>query len=87
MPDFYFHTQDGHLVLDNVGTQLANLETAKAEAVRLLGALIIDHAEDFLADRTMKLMVTNPAGMMLFALELSAVEPPVLKPRLVREFL
>ena len=87
MPDFFFHTQDGYLVLDNVGSSLASLEAAKVEAVRLLGSLIADRAEDFLADGTMKLMVTNPAGVMLFALELSAVEPPMLKPRLVREFL
>ena len=41
-----------------------------------MGALIKDQPEEFRASQSMKMMVTDESGALLFALDLSAVEVP-----------
>lgn len=76
MPLYFFHSQDGDVVIDPDGTECADYSAAKVEAVRLMGGLIAEQPEDFWGSESMKLMVTNESGMLLFALDLSCVEAP-----------
>ena len=78
MPRYFFHSQDGVLTLDVEGTELADNAAAKVEAVGLMGALIKDQPEEFWSTQSLKLMVTGGRGELLFALDLSAVETPVI---------
>ena len=76
MPHYFFHSQDGELVLDSDGTECVDYVSAKVEAVRLMGTMIADQPEEFWSSRSMKVMVTDDHGVLLFALDLSAVEAP-----------
>lgn len=78
MPRYYFHTQDGSVEIDDDGEDLADFAAAKLEAVRLFGGIIRDQPEDFWSTKSLKLMVTDQEGVLLFALDLSAVESPKL---------
>ena len=42
-----------------------------------MGEMIADQPEDFWGTASMKVMVTNSVGALLFALDLSAVEAPM----------
>lgn len=78
MPQYYFHTQDGVFEIDDDGTELKDSKAAKVEAVRLFGSMIKDQPDKFWSSKFLKLMVTDQAGVLLFALDLSAVEAPKL---------
>ena len=39
---YFFHVRDGHTFIDEDGAEYQTIEQAKAEAVRLAGALIKD---------------------------------------------
>jgi hypothetical protein len=44
MPRFYFHIDDGWTHIDQVGVELADLETARDEAVSAAGQILRDGA-------------------------------------------
>ena len=79
MPRYYFHLQDGTLEIDDQGTELLDFNAAKIEAVRLLGAVIKDQPDEFWSSSSLKMMVTDEASVLLFALDLSAVQSPLTK--------
>jgi hypothetical protein len=47
MPRYYFHVVDGHNITDNEGTEFPNLRHARAEAIRLAGAILRDEGDTF----------------------------------------
>ncbi len=79
MARYFFHTRDGHYVIDDEGTELPNEQDARVEAARLMGALIKDQAREFWSDKSLNLMVIDEGGALLFALALSAVEGPKIR--------
>jgi hypothetical protein len=44
MPRYYFHVEDHHTDIDEVGTELPDLEAARSEAVRAAGEILRDGA-------------------------------------------
>lgn len=72
MPRFFFHVYDGVSIPDIDGTELADLASARVEAVRLSGALLTDHAEDFWGGHPWSMEVTDRDQMLLFTLNFSA---------------
>lgn len=76
MPRYYFHTESGDQSLDDEGMDLPSHQTARVEAARLLGEMLKDNAHEFWAKKSLKLIVTDESGLILFALDLSAVEAP-----------
>ncbi|WP_414693335.1 DUF6894 family protein [Phenylobacterium sp.] len=46
------------------------------EAVRLLGEVLRDKAGEFWDEQSMKLIITDDTGLMLFVLDVSAIEAP-----------
>lgn len=79
MPRFYFHTEDGSSCLDDDGMELPDVTAAKIEAVRAMAELLRDKAPNFWDERSLKLIVTDKAGLILFALGLSGVEAPAIR--------
>lgn len=79
MTRYHFHILDGKPLVDEHGTELADIDTAKAEAIRLAGE-VLKHAkpDDIWAIATWKLVVNDcPApdsGRIYFILTLSATD-------------
>lgn len=44
MPHYCFHVMDGQELTDDTGAELPNLDAAKAEALRLTGAVLSEDA-------------------------------------------
>ena len=42
MPRYFFHVIDGKEIIDNEGTELADLDEARAEAIVLSGEMLKD---------------------------------------------
>jgi hypothetical protein len=74
MPRYFFHFGDTASGLDVRGQDLADDNTARIEAVRLLGEVLKDKAGEFWDEQWMTLTITNAAGLILFVLDVSAIE-------------
>jgi uncharacterized protein DUF6894 len=40
MPRYYFHILNGKMLVDDVGIEMAGIETVKAEAVKIAGSIL-----------------------------------------------
>jgi hypothetical protein len=74
MARFFFHTEDGQPIPDDEGTELGTLAEARVEAVRVLGDLLRETPDEVLATGALRLTVTDAAGLIYFALDLSATD-------------
>lgn len=74
MPVFHFNISDGALEPDLRGTELPDLQTARREAIRLLGEVLRDNADVFWREGRLTLTVTDAKGLALVALETFSVE-------------
>ena len=76
MPLYHFNVEDGAAYPDVEGTECADLEAARAEAILRSGALLRDHSSSFWGGHGWKLIVTDDAGMIMFTLHFLAVSSP-----------
>ncbi|RAK57006.1 DUF6894 family protein [Phenylobacterium deserti] len=76
MARYFFHFGDTPRGVDVRGQELPDHNTARIEAVRLLGEVLRDKAGEFWDEQSMKLIITDEAGLMLFVLDVSAIEAP-----------
>ncbi len=76
MARYFFHTEDGHTTRDHEGTQLPDNAAAKQKAVEVLTEMVRERSEELWRDKVFRLMITDGSGLILFALDLSAVEAP-----------
>lgn len=79
MPRFHFHVLDGTSLADEEGTELVDIDAAKAEAVKLAGAVLRDCVHsDIWALETWKLLVNDSSspesGRTYFSLTLIPAE-------------
>ena len=74
MPRYYFHVQDGVSTVDNGGTVLRNLATAKREAVKVAGRMRSEEASAFWETQDWRMTVTDQSGLTLFSLIFMAIE-------------
>jgi hypothetical protein len=78
MPRYYFHVEDDHTEIDEVGTELPDLEAARSEAVRAAGEILRDGAAKSLwTGKPWRMWVTrspSPSENELFSLWFSATE-------------
>jgi hypothetical protein len=74
MSRYFFHTEDGRHIPDIEGTDLPTLAAARVEAVRVLGELLKENPDEVLSTGALRLTVTNDAGLIYFALDLSATD-------------
>lgn len=69
MPRYFFHIDDGVSIPDIEGTELPDLATARAEAVKASGAILEDFDGDFWQSAKPWVMsVTDETGMLQFEL-------------------
>ncbi len=59
--------------------EFASPTDAKIEAVRTMGEMLRDRAAGFWDEKALKVIVTDAAGLILFVLDCSAIEAPVLR--------
>ena len=78
MARYYFHFEDGKVVLDNTGSECDNLTAAQHEAVRASGEFLRDGADDAVGlwnGKPWRMWVTdkpNGEGKTFFTLRFSA---------------
>lgn len=79
MPRFYFHSENGHRFPDDVGTDLADMDAAKVEAVRVMADILKNSAGDFWSTGAWRLTVTDESGLTLLMLDVAATLAPALE--------
>ena len=72
MPRYFFHSEDGHLFHDAEGTELADDQAARADAVRVTGELLADRPQMAWETTRWRLLTTDETGRILFTIELRA---------------
>jgi hypothetical protein len=76
VPRYFFHTQDGVTVPDESGVELADVQEARLEAASLVGQMLRDDRAEFWRSEALSLSVTDPDGLTLFTILVSAVVSP-----------
>lgn len=74
MPRYFFHIRDGTDTRDETGTELPDIYTAQAQAIRLSGEILREMGARFWNGTEWKLEVTDEQGRTLFVLHFSAEE-------------
>ena len=78
MPRYFFHVYDGSSAPDTDGTELADIYTAQAAAIRTSGEILRDMRAKFWDGTEWKLEVADELGDTLFLLCVSTEERPAL---------
>ncbi|HEX2560808.1 DUF6894 family protein [Phenylobacterium sp.] len=81
MPQYFFHIGDSRAGLDPIGIDLEDHNAARIQAAQTLGDMLKDRAGEFWTEGEMRLTVTDDTGLILFVLDLSAIEAPVIANR------
>ncbi len=76
MPRFHFYVVDGDSYPDIQGTELRDLDAARAEALRFAGALLADASPSFWSGDEWSMTVTDATQLTLFRLSFSATDAP-----------
>jgi hypothetical protein len=79
MPRYFFDVQDGYSFRDEMGTELPDIYTAQAQAIRMSGEILSDIGARFWNGAEWKLEVTDDQGRILFTLRFSAEEQAILE--------
>lgn len=79
MPRFHFNIYDGVNLLDPTGTELPGWDEARSEAVRLAGDVLKDSAHRIALGEDWRMEVTDDTGLILFRLDFSVLEAPVVR--------
>ena len=80
MPQFHFNVRDGSDLPDRDGTELPDLRTARREAVKLAGRLLLDEPDTFWEGSDWRVEVTDAEGLTLFWLDFTGADAPVTIP-------
>jgi hypothetical protein len=72
MPRYFFHTIDGQTILDEVGTVLAGLDEARAQAIVFSAEMLKDLGGKFWNNGRWQIQVEDEAGNKVCALTFAA---------------
>jgi hypothetical protein len=78
MPRYFFHVYDGSSSPDTDGTELPDIYTAQAEAIRTSGEILRHMGAKFWNGTAWKLEMADERGDTLFVLRVAAEERPAL---------
>lgn len=81
MPLYFFHTEDGRCVRDEDGTELADTDAARLEAVRIMAQLLEEDAAGLWDTESFRIIVTDPSGLTLLTVDASAMASPAVSGR------
>ena len=73
MPMYHFHTSNGSSFHDGDGTELADVEVARTQAVLFLSTLLSDDPTILTSAGHFRMMVTDDSGMTIFEITVAAV--------------
>jgi len=76
MARYFFHLRNGDSYSDPEGMEFPDLQACRVEAASMLSGILRDRVSEFWEKQSMKLMVTDEQGLILFVLNLTAVEAP-----------
>lgn len=79
MPRFFFHTKDGRLIQDEVGTELPDVKAAQREAIKILCQLLPTLDDAALFEGGYNVTVTSQAGLTLFSFDVTGVLTPAIR--------
>ncbi|MGH1572779.1 DUF6894 family protein [Methylobacterium sp. P31] len=85
MPRFYFNIHDGESGLDTEGTELPDWQTARLEAIRLVGQILREDAQSVALGEDWHVEVTDHTGLILFQMTFQVIEAPVLRGQIARD--
>ncbi|WP_438823103.1 DUF6894 family protein [Methylobacterium frigidaeris] len=72
MPLYYFHINEARRYVDRDGVELSNLESARKEALRIIGELMIDNTlGDIWPVGEWVMTVADETGRQLFSIRVS----------------
>ena len=80
MARYHFHVHNGRELRDEDGTEMADLDAARAYAVRYAGELLAGDGEAFWQAPEWRMEVADADGLICFALHIFAIEAPVIPP-------
>ena len=69
MPRYHFNVYDGVSLPDDDGTELADIQAARQEAIRFAGRIIADEAHTLALSEDWRMEVTDNSGILLFRLD------------------
>ena len=78
MPRFHFNIYDGINEIDRVGLELPDYNDARIEAMRLSGEILKHTAHRLVLGEDWRMELTDERGLILFRLDFSVLEAPVL---------
>ena len=87
MPRYHFNVFDGISSIDEGGSELADLVTARYEAIRLAGNIVADDAQRMKLGEDWRMEVTDDVGLLLFRLDFTVVETPAIRDALANQSL
>jgi len=79
MPRYHFHTQNGSSFTDADGRELESVRDARIEAARAISQMVEARPDEFWEDGLFRVTVTDERGLILFMLDLSAIEAPAMR--------
>jgi len=79
MSRYFFHIEEGRVFQDADGTELPDHQAAAAEAVRVVSDLLKGNVDGVLASSSLRVSVTDKAGLMLFVVNVSCIRAPGFK--------
>ena len=75
-PRYHFNLHDHRFVPDPEGSEFANVDAAKRQAIRLAAAILGNFPEEFLTSNEWRVEVTDSEGVLLFTIGLAMVLAP-----------
>ncbi|SEH88937.1 hypothetical protein SAMN02799636_04301 [Methylobacterium sp. 275MFSha3.1] len=78
MPRFFFNIYDGVSMLDDTGTELADWQEARIQAIELAGAVIKDEAKHIALGEDWRIEMTDERKLVLFRFDFITLEAPAL---------
>jgi len=76
LPRYYFHTDNGHAVRDDLGEELADADAARQAAVTVLGEILRYRGSAFWTSRRFSVIVTDPDGRTIVSVTAAASDVP-----------
>ncbi len=80
MPRYYFHVYDGIALQDHEGTELADLNAARKEALQVADGLLGSAARRADLGEEWRIEVTNQSGTLLFSMDFIVAEMEAIPP-------
>lgn len=76
MERFHFHLHGKHSVPDKRGTELAHVQQARLEALKVLSQTLVYQSDDFWEHQSLEVRVTDAGGLTLFSVTAVALDAP-----------